>query len=459
VGGLAYKLVADSGGIAVMKLVMFTPAIKTSAIGRMASLVTQALLKLGHSVDVIRTEDLPHLQSEAHDFGTGLVAWTESARVENLVRSADAVSYQVGDNYAYHRGCLQWLSFVPGVICLHDFFLANLFYEWARKNKIEAGAILCAWYGEEVARQFFVSHKLSEEFIEANKDIAPMTEWICSMARGVITHSGWGIQRVMASCAGPVRVIPLAYDSLPSVKGLVNHGTEEFNLLTVGNVNPNKRTESVIQAIANSAVLRSCTTYRVVGYITPGMAERLSALARALQVKLIISGEVSPASLTHAMSQADVICCLRWPSLEAASASAIEAMLYGRPVIVTDTGFYSELPDTCVRKIRIQNEILELQQALEQLYENVPERIAMGVKAAEWAAVTYQAENYASQLIDISLAAQRAAPMLKAAQSLAGTMWQWEASPGLLALRDTLSPLRLFDNCQPELAPSVHQAD
>jgi glycosyltransferase involved in cell wall biosynthesis len=441
-----------------MKLVMFTPAIKTSAIGRMASLVAHALFKAGHSVAVIRTEDLPHLQSEAHDFGTELVEWTDFARVESLIANAGAVSYQIGDNYAYHRGCLKWLPFASGVICLHDFYLANFFYEWARKNKAEARAIVRAWYGDEVAQLFF-SYKNSDEFIEANKDTAPMTEWICSMANGVMTHSSWGIPRVLSSCAGPVRVVPLAYDAPPPFKGSIDQETEEFHILTVGNVNPNKRTESVIQAIADSAVLKSRTTYRIIGHITLSMAERLSALARALQVKLIISGEVSPASLTQAMSKANVICCLRWPSLEAASASAIEAMLYGRPVVVTDTGFYSELPDSCVRKIRMQNEIPELQQALEQLYENGAERMAMGIKAAEWAAATYKAENYASQLIEVSLAAQRAASMLKAAQSLAGTLWQWEASQGLMALNDTLAPLGLFDNCQQKAVPSVNQVD
>jgi glycosyltransferase involved in cell wall biosynthesis len=438
-----------------MKFVMFTPAVEASAIGRMASLVTQTLITLGHTVVVVRAENSSLLRAKAHDFGTTVVPWTDTGHVEDLVRAAEMLIYQIGDNYTYHRGCLEWLHRAPGIVCLHDFFLGHLFCDWAQNNKPEALATLRAWYGDE-ATQLFLSYKNSDEFIEANKDQAPLTEWICSMASGVITHSSWGLQRVLASCAGPVRVVPLAYDAPSSVKGSINHGTEEFNLLTVGNVNPNKRTESVIQAIANSAVLRSCTTYRVIGYITPSMAERLSALARALQVRLIISGEVSPASLSQAMNQADVICCLRWPSLEAASASAIEAMLYGRPVVVTDTGFYSELPDSCVRKIRMQNEIPELQQALEQLYENAAERMAMGIKAAEWAAATYKAENYASQLIEVSLAAQRAAPMLKAAQSLAGTLWQWEASQGLMALNDTLAPLGLFDNCQQKAVPSVN---
>lgn len=433
-----------------MKLVIFTPAIKTSAIGRMASLVTRALAKLGHSVAVVRTEDMAHLQAEAHDFGTELVSWTDSGRVESLVRSADTLAYQVGDNYAFHRGCLEWLPRAPGVVSLHDFFLGHLFCGWAQNNKTEALATLRVWYGDEIAQLFF-NFSGSDEFIEATKDTAPMTEWICSMAYAVVTHSSWGIQRVLDSCAGPVRIVPLAYNA-PSAElkreAKRERPTAEFNVLTIGHVNPNKRVESVIQAIGNSAILRKCTTYQLVGQIVPPMAERLSALAESLNVKLLISGEVDSSTLLQAISHADTICCLRWPSLEAASASAIEAMLHGKPVIVTDTGFYAELPDDCVRKIQAHNEIEDLQKTLEWLCLNENDRRALGAVAERWASMTFSADNYATQLVNASLAAQQAAPILKATQSLAGMLWQWEASISLMTLSDTTDPLRLFNSYQ-----------
>lgn len=434
-----------------MRLVIFTPAIKTSAIGRSISLVIHALKKSGHLVAVVRGEDVSLLQAETHDFGVELVPWTKSVQVAELVRHADSLIYTIGDNYTYHRGCLEWLTRAPGLVCLHDFFLGNLFYGWAQDHMAEALTTLRAWYGDQQATAYF-GHSATEKFIEVTKDVAPMTEWIGSMAYGVITHSSWGIQRVLDSCAGPVRIVPLAYDAPASAlvgKGLIKRASMVgFNVLTIGHVNPNKRAESVIRAIGNSALLRGNATYRLVGLIQPDMSARLASLAESLRVNLVMSGEVCSDTLSHSIGEADVICCLRWPSLEAASASAIEAMLYGKPVVVTDTGFYSELPDTCVRKIQIQNEIPDLQQALEHLCQNEGERLALGAKAAEWAAANFSAENYANQLIYASLAVQRAVPMLKATQSLAGTLWRWEASPGLMTLNDITEPLRLFDNCQ-----------
>ena len=374
-----------------MRFVIFTPTVKASAIGRSTSLVTQALKKSGHAVAVVRSEVVSLMQTETHDFGVELVPWTASKQVEELVRGADALVYQIGDNYTYHRGCLEWLERAPGIVCLHDFFLGHLFWDMAQNSKAAALATVRAWYGDAIAKVFF-SYKNSDAFIEATKDTAPMTEWVCSMAQGVITHSSWGIQRVLDSCPGPVQIVPLAYDA-PAAELVMRREVEraspkaEFNVLTVGHVNPNKRPESVIRAIGNSTGLREYTTYRLVGKILPLMAERLTDLAKTLQVNLVISKEVDAETLLQAIGDAHAICCLRWPSLEAASASAIEAMLYGKPLVVTDTGFYAELPGDCVRKIREDNEIPDLQLSLEWLAKNESGRVALGRRAADWGSV------------------------------------------------------------------------
>ena len=127
-----------------------------------------------------------------------------------------------------------------------------------------------------------------------------------------------------------------------AVKGPVD---ERFRVLTIGHVNTNKRAEAVIRAIGASSVLRERTVYRLVGAIRPEIADKLARLARETGVNITISGEVDDESMVDAIRQADVVSCLRWPALEAASASTIEALLYGKSTIVTDTGFYSEIPD------------------------------------------------------------------------------------------------------------------
>jgi len=428
-----------------MNFVMFTPALQASAIGRMACMVTRALMAAGHTVTIVRAEADALLTEPVHPFETELVAWNDAARVHALLAKADVLVYQIGDNYTFHRGCMEWLPHAPGLVCLHDFFIAHLFWAWAEDRRPEATSILSNWYGADVARAFF-SHTDSASFIHATHRTAPMTEWISSMAIGVITHSNWGIDRVLDGCAGPVQVVPLPYDA-PDMADARDPALHDgvFRVLTVGNVNPNKRVASVIRAIGASEALRPVTRYRLVGAIVPAMVVELSSLARNSQVNLVISDQVEGPILTSAFEESDVITCLRFPSLEAASASAIEAMLCGKPVIVTDANFYSEIPDDCVIKIDPADEAGALQRALERLCADPALRAELGARGQAWARATFRADHYAERLAGMAVDASRAKPVLDAINALTHTLSNWGASADLLNAAHTAGPLALFD--------------
>ena len=432
-----------------MKIVMFTPAVQVSAIGRMACLLTAALQAAGHTISIVRAETEQLLHETTHDFGAELVAWTELARVRELLAAADLVVHQVGDNHQFHQGCLEWLNEAPGIICLHDYFVGHLFCGWAQHRREEACTILEKWYGSDAAASFF-QHPDSESFIEGTHRSAPMTEWICAMGSAVITHSSWGIARVLDACPGPVRVVALPY-SAPAAP--VRHAASRdgmLRVLTVGHVNPNKRVASVIRAIGGSETLRAVTVYRLVGAIAPAVVVALSTLARNSQVNLLISDQVEAPTLISALDEADVVVCLRLPSLEAASASAIEALLYGKPVIVTDTNFYSEIPDDCVVKINPEDEVGALQRALAQLHADPVLRATLGERGQRWAQATFSADKYAAQLVAVGADAAHARPVQQAMNALARTLGSWGGSSDMLGGAHTLLPLALFNNSNPD---------
>jgi glycosyltransferase involved in cell wall biosynthesis len=429
-----------------MKLIIVTPTIKASAIGRMACLVTKALVSLGHTVVVVRAESKSLFDEPTHEFGVEMIRWDDDQRVIGASADADVAVYQIGDNYPYHQGCLEWIARLPGLVCLHDFFLGHLFYSWAERNREAADAILQQWYGEEGARVFF-DPRSNPDFIARTSNVAPMTEWICSLATGVITHSRWGTPRVIRSCPGPVEVVPLAYDApgdLSAVPTLPPLHAPIFRLLTIGHINPNKRVANVIRAIGRSPMLRAQCVYRLVGHIQPAAIIQLSALASSLRVNLVVTGEADDATLARAVAEADAVSCLRWPSLEAASASAIESMLYGKATIVTDTGFYRELPDDCVEKISHENEVTNVRDALERLYTNSAARAALGTRAKQWASSTYVPEGYAQRLIDISRASLKARAVIDAENFFKGVMQDWGATKDLIRVKEIMrSPFRL----------------
>ncbi len=412
-----------------MKIIIFTPAIATSAIGRVMVMVCRALQDLGHDISIVRTEIPDFLGEAPHPFNAEIVPWTDEARVMSLLADADMKIYQIGDHYPYHCGCLHWLARHPGIVCIHDFFLGNLFWPWSNERRDEAHRLLSRWYGEERSASYF-NYNSPEAFIEGTANTAPMTEWVSAMATGVVTHSKWGLPHITRACQGPVVTTPLCYDTLhlPSTPAPPARPID-FRLLTIGNVNANKRSRSVIQAIGYSALLRERVIYRLVGYCRSEIASELRELADRLGVKLIISGEVDDDTLSAAIAEADAVSCLRWPTLEAASASLIEALLNGKASVVTEAGFYQELPDHLVRKIDPCNEVPELQAVLEDMVRDPARREQMASGARAWAEQTFSAENYARTLLAMYAPSRTLAPRILAAGYFSRVLKQWGAPP------------------------------
>jgi glycosyltransferase involved in cell wall biosynthesis len=215
-------------------------------------------------------------------------------------------------------------------------------------------------------------------------------------------------------------------------------------VLTIGHVNKNKRYTSIIKAIGMSSLLRSRLTLRIVGAVEPTVAKDLQALADKLNVDIMMTGSVDEQTLANEIHHADIMCCLRWPALEAASASTIEAMLYGKPVVVIDTGFYRDLPNDCVLKISIESELSQLQSVFERLVDSPDECKALGNLASEYARKTFRADYYARQIIAMKERMDRSNLILNAAQVFSDKLKQWGAKGDPKILASITDQLTLF---------------
>ena len=69
-------------------------------------------------------------------------------------------------------------------------------------------------------------------------------------------------------------------------------------------------------------------------------------------------------------------------------------MKSGRPIIVADAGFYSDLPDDLVFKVPSSVEVQALAEVLERLVSNETLRRETSAKAKEWATKAFSAQAY-----------------------------------------------------------------
>lgn len=417
-----------------MKIAFFTPTHVQSAIGRVTVLVRASLQMAGHDVALIATEQ--HLLDPA-DVNPRLAdstPWTAVGAVRQIVAESDLVFHQIGDHYAFHAGSVAWLSEVGGCVALHDFFLGDLFLSWLPGNEAHAESILERWYGLPLDE--YLGMARSGRFVDRTWPRYPLTEWICSQADAVIAHSDFGLPAVLVSTDVPVRVVPLPYD-LAAGSGAGNDGLvvrdpedDRVRLLTFGRINPNKLCDLIINSIAGDSQLRKRVDYRIVGTILPTDRAYLTSMAHALGVRLTIIGEVDDAQLVAELHAADVVACLREPALESASASAIEGMLSGTPLIVVDTGFYSGLPPESVFHVAQLDAQSSLTQVLRSILDGAHDLAAMGASAKEYAQATFRADTYASAIIALGIEAAKRRPERELDGTFAPIYASWGAVTG-----------------------------
>ena len=386
-----------------MKLVLCTPTDRRSAIGRVSSKLAAEWSATGHDVIIVSTdEELPQL---VHGFGDRPVLRWDGDGVVDALLGADMAVHQIGNSFTFHAGSLEWLQRVRGVVVLHDFYLTDLFLGWCWHTSVDGADLIAHWYGPDAPAQMEAAQR-SKWFLEQTADTMPMTEWLCAQALAVVTHSSWGLDRVLASTIGPVAVARMPYpiDLAPSDRPWPRGTTAdpaEFNLLSFGMINSNRQVPTVIAAIARSDLLRERVTYHLLGPIRPREAFDYARQARTSGVRLQVHGVADNRTLVDAVHAADAIVALRRPCTEAASASVLEAMQAGRPVIVSNAGSSAELPDDVVVKIDDDRDVEGLSAAIRRLVEDVGLRARLGAAARDYVAAHHRMDEYAAQIVAV----------------------------------------------------------
>lgn len=384
-----------------MKIAWVTPFNERSAIGKVSASITAALAQRGHEILIVASEYDPYDPTPLHRTDLPVVNWRDEDP-QRLEANYDAIIVNVGDNYGFHAGVVDYVGRAQCIGIFHDFCIYHLFTGWLEVHKHGAETRereIDFLYGDGAgaAKRSFFTSATDLAAIVAN---VPMTEWISRRCSAALAHARFYLPQLEAACSGPTGMAYLTQESR-NVPALAPR-SGEIIVTTVGWINSNKCADVVIRAIAGSDVLNARCRYRLVGPIPKAERDRLEGIAAASGLqKLDIVGEVSEPTLDAELAKADILCCLRRPILEGASASAIEAMMAGRPVMVADAGFYGELPSEHVVKVPPDVTVEAVRRGLETLVNDEKMRISLGEGARRWAVENFSRDRYVVAIEDL----------------------------------------------------------
>jgi glycosyltransferase involved in cell wall biosynthesis len=293
--------------------------------------------------------------------------------------AADIALYHVGNDAEAHGWIVEALRRRPGVVVLHDFVLHHLVVglTFARGD---AAGYLAAMEREgglvgRLLAYAVLDNKLPPLW-ETRPEDYPLTGEILRDATGLIVHSHYVEDRVRATgYTGPIVRIPHPAWPVPEIERVRVDGDPVFGCF--GHLNETKRINELVAAFARVRERHPKARLLLVG----SLAVRLARLELPEGVEH--RDYVPEDELWSLMAACDAIVGLRSPTMGETSGSVIRALSLGKPLVVSDVGWFAELPDEAVIKVPVdEREEDTLAAALEALTdENV--RAAMGAAAKE----------------------------------------------------------------------------
>ena len=309
----------------------------------------------------------------------------------------DVALYHVGNNPEAHGWILDQLRREPGVVVLHDFVLHHLVAGTTLGRKDGPGYLAAMEREGGVAARLLglgVIDGCIPPLWEVRPEDFPLCGEVFDRATGLIVHSQFVSERVRErGYKGPLWQIAHPAWPRPAIEAESIVGDPLFGAF--GNLNASKRTGRLLEAFARFRDHHPGARLVLVGAAAPDvdMGIRAAGVADAV----VRHGYVDESRLWSLMAAADVVVSLRTPTMGETSGTAIRALSLGKPLLVSDVGWFSELPDDVAVKVAPdREELTALTEAMAKLADS-DTRAAMGEAARTLAEREHDVERVADQ--------------------------------------------------------------
>ena len=325
----------------------------------------------------------------------------------------DAVLYHVGNNPDFHARTWKMLQRIPGIVVLHEAMLHHL----VRGMTLAKGDL--EGYAEEMRYAYgrtgeALARRSLGTGIPLDVWSYPLFERVVDASLGLIVHNDCTGDRVRASRPG-TRMVRIPHHlslreleeggassalSPATARAALGLPPDAFVVASFGFITPAKRLDVALRAFARLRREVPTAVYLLVGEVSPHY-DFGAILTADLAPGVTVVGRTELDRFLLHMLAADVTINLRYPSAGETSGTLIRLLGMGKPVIVSHTGAFSEIPDDCCAKIDLDETEEELLAAvLLRLATDEPLRRRMGENARRHMATHHTLEGSARAYAD-----------------------------------------------------------
>jgi glycosyltransferase involved in cell wall biosynthesis len=312
----------------------------------------------------------------------------------------DLALYHMG-NSEFHRDIYRMLLRYTGVVVLHDVFI----HQFLAHTTVGHGNY-GAYAGELGLARGREGIHLANEIRSGRQPHPlfeiPLTDRLVRSSLGLIVHSRFAaalLQEQRPRCPLALIPAPIAAHDGRSRRQELNLPGETVIFAAMGQVTHNRQVELLLPLFKQLYEERRHVFLLFAGEVLPEVdLPRMLEELELTGATAIVGHVPGLAAFVDWIHTADVLINLRFPTAGETSATALRGLAAGRPLIVTDHGWYRELPDTAVLKVPPMDEAALLH-ALRVLATSAEKRREMGDAAARYARQTHDPGQVAQQYI------------------------------------------------------------
>jgi glycosyltransferase involved in cell wall biosynthesis len=317
-------------------------------------------------------------------------------------RGTDLALYHIGNNPDAHGWIVDALRRRSGLVVLHDFVLHHL-VAGLTIGRGDSEGYLNAMQRDAGVVGRLLAHGVIDNLLppiwEERAEDFPLAGEVLDRADGIICHSKY-VERLARAYGyeGPIWVVPMpAWPSVELRGRLVPEG--RFPIMTcVGHLNHAKRIPQLVDAFRRVRHRYPGALLVLGGSAAPGL--RLAV--EDLGADVLCLDYQREQDLWQLLADSDVAVSLRWPTMGETSGMAIRALSLGKPLVVSDVGWFSELPDSVAAKVPVDEfEIETLAAVLELLARDDELRARVSAAASEYVRTAHDLDRVADLYVGV----------------------------------------------------------